>query len=151
LHHWQKGQAVKMHDKKHPADDIITMAAVDMSLIGKDEKRHIGSCQACAEKYSRLVSGLENLGAFASKGIPRMTSPIRLEHKASRGIPGWLWGTALGATLCASLVLIVLNIPDPRQALRYQPAPQAYYKDRHAEDMLISEVGMIIDNPLPEG
>jgi hypothetical protein len=139
-----------MHNKRHPAEDIIAMAAADMSLIGEDEKVHIESCPECADKLSRLMSALENLGVFANRGTPRMTSPIRLEHKTSRQVPGWLWGTALGASLCAALVLILLNVQGRWQTRLYLPAPQAVYEERHPEDNLISDVGMLVENPLPE-
>jgi hypothetical protein len=141
---------MSMHDKRHPADDIIDRAAVDPSLIDSGEKRHIESCPECSLKITRIISGLENLGTIAKEAVPPMTSSIRLEHRTSHGISGWLWKTALGVSVSVALVLIVFDFSDIRSPRQYQTLIQAGVQDSYADEMLISEVGMLVENPLPE-
>jgi hypothetical protein len=139
-----------MHDTRHLSDDIIARAAVDPSLIGAGEKGHIENCPECAEKITRLISGLENLGTIAKEDIPPMTSSIRLEHATSRRVSGWLWKTALGVSVSVALVLIVLNFSDFRLPRQQQISAQVDIQGKYSDEMLISEVGMLIENPLPE-
>jgi hypothetical protein len=141
---------MRVHNKRHPSDDMIARAAVASSLIDAGEKRHIESCPECSLKITRLISGLENLGTIAKEAAPPMTSCIRLEHSTSHGISGWLWKTALGVSVSVALVLIVLNFSDLRPTRHYQIHIPAGVQDQYADEMLISEVGMLVENPLPE-
>ncbi len=141
---------MKVHDRRHPADDTIVRAAVDPSLIDAGEKRHIESCPECSLKINRIISGLENLGEMAKDAIPPMESPIRLEHRIPNLNSGWLWKTALGVSVSVVLVLVVLDFSHLMQARQGQPIIEAGVQDKYSDEMLISEVGMLVENPLPE-
>jgi hypothetical protein len=141
---------MRADDKRHLTDDAIARAAVDPKLLGADEKRHIESCPECSVKLARLISGLENLGTIVKNATPPMESSIRFEQRSSHIISGWLLKTALGASVAVALILFVIDFPGIKPDRQQQTIILTGVQDKYPDELLMSEVDMLVENPLPE-
>jgi hypothetical protein len=70
-----------MNKNPHLIESKISMAAVDVSMLEKHEREHLGNCPTCRQSLYSLTSALESIGRTSKSFTPLMASTIRIPEQ----------------------------------------------------------------------
>jgi len=137
-----------MNKNPHLPESKIAMAAVDLNMLKKHEQEHLKNCPDCRQSLYSLTSGLDSVGSTSNKFSPEMVTSITIPEYAGRINPWRIFSAAAAGAALAIFAFIVFNFSYIAQPDR--PQELAVSVEASDDEMLIEEVSILLENPLPE-
>jgi len=139
---------MKKDIEKHLEENQLLMALVDETDLPPELRQHLNHCQHCTGQLGILQEALEILGSNAAQNVPAMTGNVSLvDEKSGISKARYQFGLpSYGALAIVACALLIFFWPRPE----YSEIDQFSSVDFIEDEMLMQEIGELIEDPLPE-
>jgi hypothetical protein len=135
---------------RHLNQQQIIQAIVDISDLTDSQKAHLSACPRCGDSVNQLNTALARMGAMAAQSVPDAARPLVIPTKK----PGllqrlaWNWRPYFRVAVPVMVVLIIAVASVIVKSRHDKHMLALEEQDLRAAEQLMTEVNMLIDNPL---
>ncbi len=141
---------MKINSEPHLDENQLIQAVVDKNDLPAPVRAHLAACGQCLASTQSFEQELASLGSMAERYAPKPQRSIRLPvHESKSSLAAFLtWRNAVGAVVTVAAVIIVFWGTTLVRNLTGS-GTQGPTAEMIEAKQLMTEVNMLIDNPLP--
>jgi len=141
---------MKTNSEKHLDEDQLLKALVDQQGLSQEFRMHLDHCRLCKGELENLRETLEIFGRKADEHVPAATRKVHLEDRGHKTTGAWKLFSLPSYGAAAVITVALLIFLWPRPDYLSETNQFASQGDFVEDEMLMQEIGELIENPLPK-